>query len=99
MSVYASTSIWADKWKFLSNTDITQNTVFDMAGGGRYRSMFGETYVSVHPENWATKGFVLRGTELATAAWTVSPVPEPGQYAMLGAGLAAAGLMRRRAKG
>jgi hypothetical protein len=61
--------------------------------------MFGETYVSVHPENWATKGFVLRGTELATAAWTVSPVPEPGEYAMLGAGLAAAGLMRRRAKG
>jgi hypothetical protein len=95
-SVYASTNIWSDHNLFLTSTDITQNIVFPM-GGPRYLEVVGETYVSVHPENWSTQGFVLRGTDIATAEWTVSPVPEPGEYAMLAAGLAVAGLVRRRA--
>jgi hypothetical protein len=96
MSVYGSTNIWSDKNLFLKSTDITQNIVFDMTG---YPGIYthGETYVSVHPVDWATQGFVMRGTDIATAAWTVSPVPEPGEYAMLAAGLAVAGLARRRA--
>ena len=94
-SVYASTNIWSDSNLFLKTTDITQNIVFPM-GGPRYLEVVGESYVSVHPENSSTQGFVFRGTEIATAQWSVSPVPEPGEYAMLAAGLAVAGLARRR---
>ncbi|WP_162600585.1 PEP-CTERM sorting domain-containing protein [Massilia sp. WF1] len=58
--------------------------------------MLGETYVSVHPQDGGGNGFVLRGTELASVAWTVSPVPEPAEYAMLAGGLIFAGFTRRR---
>jgi hypothetical protein len=91
MSVYASTDIRSDYNRFLQSNDITQDVVFDMKG----LYMLGETYVSVHPVSGDARGFVLRGTELASAAWTVSPVPEPGEYAMLAAGLVLAGLARR----
>lgn len=92
MSIYASTDIRSLYNQFLTSTDISQNIVFDMHG----LYMLGETYVSVHPQDGGGNGFVLRGTELASVAWTVSPVPEPGEYAMLAAGLAVAGLARRR---
>lgn len=94
-SVYASTNIRSDKSLFLKSTDITQNVVFPM-GGPRYLEVVGETYVSVHPEHWETQGFVIIARDIGAATWAVSPVPEPGEYAMLAAGLALAGLARRR---
>jgi hypothetical protein len=90
MYVYASTDVRSLYTQFLPTADIAQNTVFDMTSDPRRPpSILGEAYIVSRPENRSTNGFVLRSTDLATAAWSVSPVPEPGQYAMLLVGVGA----------
>jgi hypothetical protein len=82
--------------------DIARNYVFDTALPGvnsySYFEASRETGVVHAGGTHETEGFWFTSTEpLSSATWTVSAVPEPGQYAMLLFGVGALALGRRRA--
>ncbi|MFL6675470.1 MAG: PEP-CTERM sorting domain-containing protein [Massilia sp.] len=101
MKIWASSQVVSSKTPFLSSVDIARNIVFDTALPGVDSYTFfqasRETDV-VHPGGvHETEGFWFQSVEpLSSATWTVSAVPEPGQYAMLLFGVVALAHIRRK---
>lgn len=99
---YASSQIVSEITPFMSSVDIARNVVFNSGlPGVDTDSYFSTTYYT--GETWPG-GPVIASTwfntqnPLSSATWTVSPVPEPGTYAMLLAGIVTIRLLRLRKK-
>jgi hypothetical protein len=98
--VYAAEGLVSSVTPFMTSVDIARNVVFDTGLPGLdSRAYFevtrytGESHLGT-PITVSTY-FSVDGP-FASAVWTASPVPEPGQYAMLVAGLGALVFARRK---
>lgn len=81
-------------WPLLTSTDWNQEITFpDPLRGGSSAATSHFEATGAGPQPNLTTWFDARAT---SATWTVSPVPEPGQYGMLAAGLVTLALVRRR---
>jgi hypothetical protein len=100
MKIWASSQVVSSKTPFLPSVDIARSYVFDTGLPGVDSSSYflasRDTGV-VHAGGHETEGFWFRSAQpLSSASWTVSAVPEPGQYAMLLFGIGALAVVRRR---
>jgi hypothetical protein len=101
MKIWASSQVSSSKTPFLPSVDIARSYVFDTGLPGLDSSSYFEASREtgvVHAGGvHETAGFWFRSAQpLSSASWTVSAVPEPGQYAMLLLGIGALAYARRR---
>lgn len=89
--ILAWNQIYTFFWPLLASTDLNQEITFPDYMRAAATSHFEATGMGAVPD--LTTWFDGRVT---SATWTVSAVPEPGQYAMLAAGLVSCALLRRR---
>lgn len=100
LEVYAAEGLASSVTPFMKSVDIARNVVFDPGLPG----VVSDGYFSVtrytgewHPGGPVTVStYFSVDTPFSSAVWTASPVPEPGRYAMLAAGLGLLLLARRK---
>lgn len=102
-SVSASTQVVSLVTPFMSGVDIARNVVFDTGVPGvESRASFFTTHYTgeTHPGGPVTVSTWFRAQNpLSNATWIATPIPEPGMYAMLLAGIVAIRLRYRRCNG
>lgn len=91
-SIIAGHEVYTFLWPLLASTDLNQEISFpEFMRGAVARSRFEATGMGAVPD--LTTWFEGRAT---SGTWTVSAVPEPGQYGMLAAGLLVLALSGRQ---